>query len=180
MGGKCFSRVRRLHLAAIAGRSCVDGRQEGASLNAFGEDRTCQVSVRVIAATNRNLEQEVEAGRFRRDLYFRLTVFPLKVPPLRDRLEDISILAASFLEQTAKRMHSATPVLTRQNVDDQNALGSRPPIHSCVKSSAPPEIQRACSRARLGSDVTPWPQIAQVSARKDRQSASQCRAPPGE
>ena len=91
--------------------------QEG-EFERVGEDRTRQVSVRVIAATNRNLEQEVEAGRFRRDLYFRLSVFPLKVPPLRDRLEDIPILAASFLAQAAKRMHCPIPVLTRNNVED--------------------------------------------------------------
>ena len=55
--------------------------QEG-EFERVGEDRTRQVSVRVIAATNRNLEQEADAGRFRRDLFFRLSVFPLKVPPL--------------------------------------------------------------------------------------------------
>src|SRR6185369_14440632 len=68
--------------------------------------------------TNRDLEQEVEAGRFRHDLYFRLGVFPLKVPPLRDRLEDIPILAATFLAQAAKRMHCPIPVLTRNHVQD--------------------------------------------------------------
>jgi transcriptional regulator with GAF, ATPase, and Fis domain len=92
--------------------------QEG-EFERVGEDHTRQVSVRVIAATNRNLEQEVEAGRFRRDLYYRLSVFPLKVPPLRDRLEDIPILAASFLAQAAKRIHCpAVPLLTRDNVED--------------------------------------------------------------
>ena len=91
--------------------------QEG-EFERVGEDRTRQVSVRVIAATNRNLEQEVESGRFRRDLYFRLSVFPLKVPPLRDRLEDILILATSFLEQAAKRMHSSKPILTPKSLQE--------------------------------------------------------------
>ncbi len=91
--------------------------QEG-EFERVGEERTRQVSVRVVAATNRNLEQEVEAGRFRRDLYFRLSVFPLKVPPLRDRLEDIPILAASFLAQAAKRMHCPIPILTPSTVED--------------------------------------------------------------
>ena len=91
--------------------------QEG-QFERVGEDRTRQVSVRVIAATNRDLEQEVLAGRFRRDLFFRLSVFPLKVPPLRDRLEDIPLLAVNFLEQAARRMHSATPVLTPEHVQE--------------------------------------------------------------
>lgn len=91
--------------------------QEG-EFERVGEDYTRKVSVRVIAATNRNLEEEVEAGRFRRDLYFRLGVFPLKVPPLRNRLEDIPILASSFLAQAAKRIHCPVPLLTRNNVEE--------------------------------------------------------------
>jgi transcriptional regulator with GAF, ATPase, and Fis domain len=91
--------------------------QEG-EFERVGDDRTRHVSVRVIAATNRRLEQEVETGRFRRDLYFRLSVFLLEVPPLRDRLEDVLILATRFLEQTAKRMHSSTPILTRKNLEE--------------------------------------------------------------
>lgn len=91
--------------------------QEG-EFERVGEDRTRHVSVRVLAATNRNLEKAVETGRFRRDLYFRLSVFPLKVPPLRDRLEDIEILAARFLGQAAKRMHSSARTLTRKNLQD--------------------------------------------------------------
>jgi transcriptional regulator with GAF, ATPase, and Fis domain len=91
--------------------------QEG-QFERVGEDHTRQVSVRVIAATNRNLEQEVEAGRFRSDLFFRLSVFPLKVPPLRDRLDDIPVLALCFLDQAARRTHSATPALTREHVQE--------------------------------------------------------------
>jgi transcriptional regulator with GAF, ATPase, and Fis domain len=90
--------------------------QEG-EFERVGDERTRKVSVRVIAATNRDLEEEVEAGHFRQDLYFRLSVFPLKVPPLRDRPEDIPILADYFLTQTAKRMHCPVPVLTRSNVE---------------------------------------------------------------
>ena len=91
--------------------------QEG-QFERVGEDHTRQVSVRVIAATNLNLEQEVLEGRFRRDLFFRLSVFPLKVPPLRDRLDDVPLLAYNFLEQAAQRLHSATPVLTRENLQE--------------------------------------------------------------
>jgi transcriptional regulator with GAF, ATPase, and Fis domain len=71
-----------------------------------GEDRARRVDVRIIAATNRNLEDEVEAGRFRRDLYFRLCVFPIDMPPLRDRLEDIRVLAEHFAQVASTRLRT--------------------------------------------------------------------------
>ena len=70
--------------------------QEG-EFERVGDDRTRKVDVRVVAATNRDLSSEVQAGRFRRDLYYRLSVFPIDVPPLRDRSEDIVPLAEHFL-----------------------------------------------------------------------------------
>lgn len=63
-----------------------------------GDEKTTKVDVRVVAATNRNLEDEVAAGRFREDLYYRLSVFPIELPPLRDRVEDIAPLATHFLD----------------------------------------------------------------------------------
>src|SRR3954467_7977497 len=70
--------------------------QEG-NFERVGEERTRDVDVRVIAATNRNFKQEVARGRFREDLYFRLNVFPVESVPLRDRREDIALLAQHFL-----------------------------------------------------------------------------------
>jgi two-component system, NtrC family, response regulator HydG len=70
-----------------------------------GGTRTLSANVRVVAATNRNVEAEVAAGRFREDLYYRLNVIQLRVPPLRDRRDDISLLAAHFLDRFAEKNH---------------------------------------------------------------------------
>ncbi|MCI0535107.1 MAG: sigma 54-interacting transcriptional regulator [Verrucomicrobiales bacterium] len=78
-----------------------------------GDTRTRKISVRIIAATNRDLKKEVEAGRFRQDLFYRLSVFPVEVPPLRERRDDVPLLAAHFLKAAAKRMNLKPGRLTQ-------------------------------------------------------------------
>ncbi len=67
----------------------------------LGGEKPIEVDVRIIAATNKNLEEEIKKGCFREDLYYRLKVFPIYIPPLRERLEDIEILCQTFLEEMA-------------------------------------------------------------------------------
>jgi PAS domain S-box-containing protein len=85
--------------------------QEG-EFEPVGGSRTRRVDVRVVAATNRNLREETEKGRFREDLYYRLNVFPVHVPPLRERGEDIGLLAAMFAERHARKLGRALAPLT--------------------------------------------------------------------
>ena len=87
----------------------------------MGDTRTRKIHVRIIAATNRDLKQEVEAGRFRQDLYYRLSVFPIEIPPLRERREDIAPLAMHFANQAARRLNRSAPRLTRNLIDRLSA-----------------------------------------------------------
>jgi DNA-binding NtrC family response regulator len=72
---------------------------------------------RTVAATNRVLSDEVAAGRFREDLYYRLNVFHIEMPPLRDRAQDIPILAHAFVERLATSMNRAVPSISREAMD---------------------------------------------------------------
>jgi transcriptional regulator with GAF, ATPase, and Fis domain len=81
-----------------------------------GDTRPRKVNVRIIAATNRELKREVDAGRFRQDLFYRLSVFPLEIPPLRERADDIVPLALHFVKQAARRMNRPAPRVTQANL----------------------------------------------------------------
>jgi anaerobic nitric oxide reductase transcription regulator len=78
---------------------------QSGEIQRVGSDRPLHVDVRIIAATNRDLKNEVAAGRFRADLYHRLSVFPIVVPPLRERSRDVLALAGYFLEHNQQRLH---------------------------------------------------------------------------
>jgi len=81
-----------------------------------GDTRTRTVDVRVIGATNRDLKREVEAGRFREDLYYRLTVFPIELPPLRQRPDDVGPLTVHLLKKSAAKLGRDVPRLTREQL----------------------------------------------------------------
>lgn len=86
-----------------------------------GDDVTRSVDVRIIAATNRNLEKLIVDGKFREDLFYRLSVFPVEVPPLRERGEDVVQLAQHFLEQTCKDFGREVLTLTRAQTSNLRA-----------------------------------------------------------
>ncbi|MFO7713282.1 sigma-54 interaction domain-containing protein [Desulfosarcina sp.] len=94
--------------------------QEG-EYERLGEDKTRRVNVRIIAATNKNLLNEVKANRFRDDLFYRLNVFPIHIAPLNARKEDIPLLAAHFICKLSKRLNVQPPRLTQANVLDLQA-----------------------------------------------------------
>jgi transcriptional regulator with GAF, ATPase, and Fis domain len=89
--------------------------QEG-EFERVGENTTRRADVRIIAATNQDLKGLVAQKRFRHDLYYRINVFPIEVPPLRNRTEDIALLASHFLKWSAKRLNCPTPQLTQAHI----------------------------------------------------------------
>jgi formate hydrogenlyase transcriptional activator len=89
----------------------------------LGSPRAIRVDTRVIAATHRDLEQGIATGTFREDLFYRLNVFPIHVPPLRDRLEDIPLLVWRFVEEFSKRFGKHVEVITDENMSALRRYG---------------------------------------------------------
>ena len=138
-----------------------------------GDDRTRRVDVRVIAATNRDLEADVAAGLFRADLYYRLSVFPIDVPPLRERKEDIPLLAEHYLKtyaQAAGRRGLELSDAQKQALTDYEWPGN-------IR-----ELQHVMERAVILSAVPPLrlelPNKAEATPAPERSSARACRSRP--
>jgi transcriptional regulator with GAF, ATPase, and Fis domain len=89
---------------------------EQGSFEKVGDERTTRVDVRVIAATNRDLAEEVTRGHFRKDLYYRLSVFQIEVPPLKERPEDVPVLARHFLSVYSRKYRVKAPRLSRDAI----------------------------------------------------------------
>jgi two-component system, NtrC family, response regulator HupR/HoxA len=122
--------------------------QEG-EIRPVGDDRSHPVNVRVIAATNRRLDEEVKGGRFREDLYYRLRVFPIRLPPLRDRREDIPILARHLIRRAAVQLGKPVGEPTPETL----ALLARHPFAGNIRELAN-ELERAVILAEPGAPIT--------------------------
>ena len=123
--------------------------QEG-EVRRLGAPGVRKVNVRVIAATNADLEADVEAGRFRRDLYYRLNVFPIPLPPLRERTEDIPVLAETFLRPACRRARRAVPSISPEAM----AMLQAYPFPGNVRELEN-EIERAVALAEDGRPIGP-------------------------
>jgi transcriptional regulator with GAF, ATPase, and Fis domain len=140
--------------------------QEG-EIERIGEERTRRINVRVIAATNRNLRAETETGRFRQDLYYRLSVFPMELPPLRKRIEDIPLLAEHFLSRFSRQLGRPRFRLTLANVQELQAYDWPGNIRELQHA-----LERACIVAADGRLRFDFPEIALKQRAKSLESNS--------
>jgi DNA-binding NtrC family response regulator len=120
--------------------------QEG-EIRRVGSSRTTQVNARIIAATNRDLEEEVKAGRFREDLFYRLSVIILKVPPLRERRSDIPLLAEKFLIKASENARRENLLISDQMMNILMAYDWKGNVRELEAA-----IEHAALRAR-GTDI---------------------------
>ena len=113
----------------------------------LGSTQTLQVDVRIIAATNQDLSQQVVAGRFRKDLFYRLNVFPITLPPLRERLEDIPSLVWAFVRQYEKKMGKRVDHIPRKSMDK---------LQQYTWPGNVRELRNVIERALIECTAEPW------------------------
>jgi Nif-specific regulatory protein len=139
--------------------------QEG-EIRPIGATQEKRVNVRIVAATNRNVEKEVKEGRFREDLYYRLSVFPIRVPPLRERREDIPLLAESFLKRYSSEVGKPAAGYSQQTMELLQAYDWPGNVRELQN-----EVQRLVIQIDPGAFVTPEllsPRIRQVEGVVDK------------
>ncbi len=143
-----------------------------------GSNRPVKVDVRVIAATNRNLPESIKAGDFRSDLYYRLNVFPIDVPPLRQRGTDISQIAMFFLARFSKKFGKKIQGMPRATVDrfmSYSWPGNIRELQNVVERGV---ILSQSSVLELEADVIPALMPADSSIMDDQSNVVECILPP--
>jgi anaerobic nitric oxide reductase transcription regulator len=146
---------------------------QSGEIQRVGSDRVHRVDVRVVAATNRDLQAEVARGRFRADLYHRLAVFPLRVPPLRERREDVALLAAHFTDAARRRL-GLGPVRLADSVRDRLTTAEWPGNVRELENV----VSRAVLRASAGRE--PAAPVLVEPRHVDVQGETEDRRPMGE
>ena len=139
--------------------------QEG-EVRPIGATAEKKVNVRIVTATNRNLEKEVAEGRFREDLYYRLKVFPLRVPPLRERREDIPLIAEHFLHRFSTEFGKPSGGFSQQTMELLQSYDWPGNVRELQN-----EVQRLCIQVDAGGFVTPdmlSPRVRQVEGMIER------------
>ncbi|MDB4944901.1 MAG: uncharacterized protein JWP97_4435 [Labilithrix sp.] len=139
--------------------------QEG-EVRPIGATAEKKVNVRIVTATNRNLEKEVAEGRFREDLYYRLKVFPLRVPPLRERREDIPLIADHFLHRFSAEFGKPSGGFSQQTMELLQGYDWPGNVRELQN-----EVQRLCIQVDAGGFVTPdmlSPRVRQVEGMIER------------
>ena len=131
----------------------------------LGSPRTIKVDVRVVAATNRDLGEEVRKGRFRSDLYYRLNVFPIRVPPLRERAEDIPLLVWAFLAELSSRMGKEITQVPR------------PTMEALQRRAWPGNVRELRNLVEHGAILTTGAVLADAAARGLRRAGTLHRRP---
>ena len=132
-----------------------------------GESRAVKTDARIIAATNRDLTEQMQAGQFREDLYFRLSVFPIRTPPLRERLEDIPLLVAHFVRLFAERENKAIEGLEPDALSalmDYDWPGNVRELENLIERAALLEDGPRISRAAIVSGLSHPLQAAAAGA----------------
>jgi Nif-specific regulatory protein len=148
--------------------------QEG-EIRPIGASAARRVNVRIVAATNRNLEKEVAEGRFREDLYYRLTVFPLRVPALRERREDVPLLAAHFLERYTREFGREIAGFTQPALEVLRAYDWPGNVRELEN-----EVQRAVIQAEGERFITPELLSPRVRSGSTTPAAGSSPPPPPE
>jgi chemotaxis protein methyltransferase CheR len=147
--------------------------QEG-EFERVGSSHTIKVDVRIIAATNRNLEEEVRNGRFREDLWYRLNIFPIIIPPLRDRAEDIPLLVDFYIKKIAKRLGRTIdiiPEVVMTALQNYNWPGNIRELENVLEraviNSPGPKLRLADELAKSAKDVSVTASMTMEAVERD-------------